>query len=171
MAENTNTGTNSKALTTLSTLTHGEAAITLDSLGTLDGVTTHGEAVTVRPNATGTRVDVIVTGAKGQLYVENKPRPTGVTHPKLTVNGKARKNKSYERGAFPSHVGGKNTAARSIATAKLTDATITMTTGDIVTLEGVWTVMAMVKTLANGRLLRSTHVIKGESPVVKFVNG
>lgn len=171
MAENTNTNAKTKALTTLSTLTHGDGAIPIDSIGTLNGVTTHGEDVVVRPNAKLTKVDIIVTGKKGQLYVENKPRPSGVPFPKLTVNGKKRKNVSYERGAFPSHAGGANTAARSIATVKLTDPTITMTTGEIVTLPGVWTVMCMVKTLENGRMLRTTHVIKGESPVVKFVNG
>lgn len=159
---------NTQALTTISTRTHGEDAIPLATIGTLDGVTAHGEPITLQPR--GGRADVIVTGKAGQLYVENKPRATVVAAPRLTVNGKVRKNTSYERGVFQPHGAAKNTAARKIAKAVLTDPTVTLTTGETVTLEGTWTVWACVKTLKTGKLLRSTHVLKGEGHVINCIN-
>ena len=163
--------TTKQALTTISTRTHGEAAIPLETIGTLDGVTTHGEAVTVRLH--NGRMEVVTTGKVGQLYIANKPRVTKEAYPKLTVNGKARKNVTYERGAFPSHgPSAPNTAARKIAKATLTDPTITLTTGETITAEGTWTVLAMVKTASStGVNRRWTVIAKGEHAVVKFVNG
>lgn len=162
---------NTQALTTVSTRTHGEDAIPLETIGTLDGITTHGEAVTVRLH--NGRMEVVTTGKVGQLYVANKPRVTKEAYPKLVVNGKARKNVSYERGAFPSHgPSAPNTAARKIAKATLVDPTITLTTGETITAEGTWTIMAMVKTASTtGVMRRWTVVAKGEGAVVKFVNG
>ena len=171
---NTNTiegGTVKTNLATLSTLTHGEDAIPAERVGVLDGVTTHGEPVVVLVNEKLTKASVLAVGKKGQTYVARTPRPSEVSHPKLTVNGKARKNTSYERGVFPAYKNAPNTAARSIATAKLDSPTLTMTDGTTVTLDGTWHVVAMVKTLATGRMLRVTHVVKSDTvPMIPCVN-
>lgn len=156
-------------------------------LGIIVGVTTHGGAdVRVKPSfdSTGnvTRVQVIVDAVDhGKLladgttvhhrYHASTPRPTAAAYPNLTVNGKTRKNVSYEYGAFPAHGAAANTAARQIASVKLHDAVLRMHDGTEYTLAGTWTLMAMVKTLTDsGKRLATVHMAAGESLVVKCVN-
>lgn len=155
--------------------------------GVIESVTSHGGVpirILPRYNADGdvTGASVIADGKKhgkvnaktGEVifhrYIATTPRATDASYPKLVVNGKTRKNVSYERGAFPAHGAAANTAARQIATVRITDAIITMGDGTHVTLKGVWTVMAMVKTLENGRLLQTVHVAPGETLTVNCVN-
>ena len=177
--------TNSNKLPT--TTTRNGADLSDAVTGIIESVTTHGGVpirVLPRFNADGaiTAVSVIADGKKhgkvnaktGEVifhrYIATTPRATDASYPKLVVNGKTRKNVSYERGAFPAHGTAANTAARLIATVKVTDAIVTMGDGTLHTLTGVWTIMAMVKTLENGRLLQTVHAAPGEHLVVNCVN-
>lgn len=163
--------TSKTQLATISTLTHGEDIFDVDRVGLLDNVTTHGEAVVVYVNEKLTRADVLAVGKKGQTYIARTPRPTDVSTPKLTVNGTTAKITSYERGVFPAYKNAPNVAPRKIATRKLTDPTVTLTSGETITLEGVWHIIAMVKELDNGRKLRVTHVVKSDTvPQIPCVN-
>lgn len=156
-------------------------------LGVIVGVTTHGGApVRVKPSFDGagnvTRVSVIVdakdhgkTLADGTVvhhrYHASTPRNTDALYPKLTVNGKTKKNTSYEYGAFPAHGAAANTAARLIATVKLADPVLRMHDGTEYTLAGTWTLMAMVKTLTDtGKRLATVHMAAGDTLVVNCVN-
>lgn len=158
-----------------------------DQLGIIVGVTTHGGApVRVKPSFDGdgnvTRVSVIVDGKKhrdnddGTVRVMHRyhaatPRHTDALYPKLTVNGKTKKNTSYEYGAFPAHGAAANTAARLIASVKLADPVLRMHDGTEYTLAGTWTLMAMVKTLTDtGKRLATVHMAAGETLVVDCVN-
>lgn len=175
MSESTQSTTTRRTMATVSTLTHGEDALPLAEIGTLDGITVLGEAVKLRLNAKGNRADVVEIGRKEQVYVANKPRPTSAkSGPVVKVNGKGRKHQSFAEGAFPAGPNGPNRMAREITTVKLTDATITLSTGESRTLEGVWYLIACVKHDEN-RNLRHEIVRKatktGECPVVRYING
>lgn len=179
MAKNTNnqstTTTKRRTMATVSTRTHGEDALPLATIGTLDGITVLGQSVLVRLNEKGTKADVVTIGKQEQVYVANKPRPTDATSgPVVKVNGKARKHQSFKEGAFPAGPNGPNRMAREITTVKLTDATITLTTGETRTLEGVWYLIACVKhdekrNLRHEILRRATK--SGDVPVVRYING
>lgn len=94
-----------------------------------------------------------------------------MAHPKLVVNGVTKKNSKYERGFFPPFKDAPNVAPRSIATAKLTDPTVTLLDGTVETLPGTWHIVSMVKTLDNGRMLKVVHVVKSDDvPLIPCVN-
>ena len=164
--------TNTTKLATVSTRTHGDTAIPAERVGTVDGVTTHGRPLTVLVNEKLTRASVLAIGKQNQTYIARTPRPTEATTPKLTVNGTVAKVTTYPYGAFPAHGSAPNTAARTIATRKLTDPTVTLTTGETVTLDGTWWIVAMVKTLTgSGRKLEVTHMVKSDTvPQIPCVN-
>ena len=170
---NTNASTNAEArkLATVSTKTHGEHVFDPARVGIVDGVTTHGRPLTVVVNAKATRADVLATGREGQQYIARTPRPTDAKTPKLTVNGVTAKVTTYERGAFHAHKSAPNVAPRTIATRKLNDPTVTTLTGETLTLAGTWYIVAMVKTLDNGRRLEVTHMVKSDTvPMIPCVN-
>lgn len=180
MAENSNTQSNGdrKALTTVSTKTHGVDAIPMETVGTLDGVTVGGQAVTVRLR--GKSVDTVRIGKEGQVYVENKPVPEigsftadNFPGPVVKIGGKAKKATRHVAGKFSGSVDGPNSMPRSITAVNLTDATVTLTTGETVTLEGKYTLLAVVKfdhKTDSGRIYRRTVVAKGHGVEIATLN-
>lgn len=160
-------------------------------LGVIVGVVTHGGAeIRVKPTfdadgaivslvvvVDGAGADVVYTHADGSTemvphrYSAGTPRRTAAKYPKLVVHGRTRKNVSYPFGHFDRHGPADNTAARQIATVRVTDAVVRMHDGTEHTLNGVWTIMAMVKTLTDGSgRLATVHAAPGETLVVNCVN-
>ncbi len=179
MAENTTQSkSDRKALTTVSTRTHGADAIPMAEVGTLDGITVHGQAVTVWFR--NGRIETVRIGKAEQVYVENKPVPEqiGATAenypgPVVKINGKAKKATRHVAGKFSGSVEGPNSMPRSITSVNLTDPTITLTTGETVTAEGKFTLLAVVKfdhKTDTGRIYRRTVIAKGHGAEIATLN-
>ena len=181
MAKNTTTTTTKGervALTTVSTKTHGADAIPMENVGVLDGITVGGLPVTVLVGKT--RCETVRIGKDSQVYVENKPVPEQIAAtaanfpgPVVKIDGKTRKATRYAAGAFSGKVDGPNSMPRSITAVKLTDPTVTLTTGESVTLEGKWTLLAVVKfdhKTESGRIYRRTVVAKGHGVEIATLN-
>ncbi len=174
----------SGALSTTSTRYDADA-IPANEIGILDGITVNGKPVEVwyhTDQKTGNvrSVDVIHTGNAGQKYVENKPKPeagnatiTNYGGPAIQVNGKTKNSVKYDAGHFSDSVNGPNSMPRKIATVKLTNATITGARKKTITLDGEWTIIAMVKydhKRNDGRVYRRILVKRGADVSVKTVN-
>lgn len=171
-------------LTTTSTRYDADA-IPVNETGVLDGITVNGEPVRVwyhvDKNGKNVRsVDVIHTGNDGQIYVENKPKPiagnatmANYSAPRLVVNGKTKNSVKYNAGHFSDSVNGPNSMPRKIATAKIENATIKTGKNKSITLDGTWTIIAMVKydhKRNDGRTYWRILVKRGSDVTVKTVN-
>lgn len=173
-----------QSLATTSTKVDADA-IPVNETGVLDGITVNGEPIRVwyhRDQKSGNvrSVDVIHSGNDGQIYVENKPKPlagnatmANYSAPKMVVNGKTVNSKKYDAGHFSDSVNGPNSMPRKIAMAKLTNATITGPRKKSITLDGEWTIIAMVKydhKRNDGRTYWRILVKRGHDVTVKTVN-
>lgn len=171
-------------LTTTSTRYDADA-IPVNETGVLDGITVNGKPVEVwyhvDPKSGNVRsVDVIHTGNAGQKYVENKPKPeagnatiTNYGGPAIRVHGKTKNSVKYDAGHFSDSVNGPNSMPRKIATVKLENATIKCAGKKRITLDGTWTIMAMVKydhKRNDGRVYRRIVIKRGADVSVKTIN-